>query len=190
MTPGLAKYGDTESWRTWAPSGPPASNWPPMLSEKFDQLMAASLSRNMWSALKSVVEVVKLTASEFNIDLNLPWGEAKPMTFLVASACRKLKASTCLNLQNLHTPCVISTATQRWPADNPDPLGEKGVGGTQEPGGGDPGQDGGDPRLAPHHILEVEELQLAEVKKAHLLVCLLFIIPRLLEKLRVTGYLN
>ena len=95
MTPGPGKYGDTSSWRTWAPAGPPASNWPPVLSEKFDQLMAASLSRNTWSSLKSVVSVVKQTAAEFEVDLDLPWGESKLMTFLVASSCRKLKSATC-----------------------------------------------------------------------------------------------
>ena len=94
------------------------------------------------------------------------------------------------NLQILHSSSVLSSTTQRRTAYYPDSLGKKGVSGAQEPGGRDPGQDGGDPSLAPHHILEVEELQLAEVKKTHLLVCLLFIVPRLLEKLRVTTYLN
>ena len=65
------------------------------MSEKFEQLMGASLSRNTWSSLKSVMEVVKFTAAEFKVDLDLPWGEDKLMTFLVASACRKLKAATC-----------------------------------------------------------------------------------------------
>ena len=95
MTPGPRKYGDTGAWRTWAPAAPAASNWPPVMSEKFDQLMGASLSRNTWSSLKSVMEVVKFTAAEFKVDLDLPWGEDKLMTFLVASACRKLKAATC-----------------------------------------------------------------------------------------------
>ena len=53
------------------------------------------MSRNTWSSLKSVVSVVKQTAAEFDVDLDLPWGESKLMTFLVASSCRKLKAATC-----------------------------------------------------------------------------------------------
>ena len=189
MTPGPGKYGDTSSWRTWAPAGPPASNWPPVLSEKFDQLMAASLSRNTWSSLKSVVSVVKQTAAEFDVDLDLPWGESKLMTFLVASSCRKLKSATC-NLQIMYSPDVLCTAAQRGTADNPDTLGEEGVGRDEEPGGGDPGQAGSDARLVTSHIFKAEELRLDKSKKASFLVCLLPVISRQSEKLRVIDYLD
>ena len=69
-------------------------------------------------------------------------------------------------------------------------MGEEGVGGDKEPGGGDPGQAGGDARLVTSHIFKAEELKLDKIKKTSFLVCLLPVISRQFEKLRVTDYLD
>ena len=80
------------------------------------------------------------------------------------------------DLQVIYPPDVLCTAAQRGTADNPDTLGEEGVGWDQEPGGGDPGQAGSDARLVTSHIFKAEELKLDKIKKASIFVCLLLVI--------------
>ena len=92
MRPGQNKYASGVNWRLWAGGEAPVVE--ASLRAQFDKLVSASMAENSWRSLRSVLKSVDTLATEFSLELSLPWTQDKLLAFVLAGSMKGWQSST------------------------------------------------------------------------------------------------